>query len=185
MLFRRGHAGDEERRSGDDRRVAVPGVIVPRSHGAPSMHPTVAVWPLDVPGTVPPAGRDAWASVVRQSMEHYRLGRADAAAECWTDDITWRLNGAGPLSGEHHGAEAVYRYHGRLQELTNGSFRQTLLAVEASNGPIVTAYLRTRARRGRRTLDIPTLVVFELLHLRIRRVTELPGDRGAWERFWA
>ena len=52
------------------------------------------------------------------------------------------------------------------------------------SGPIVEAHVRTTAMRGERALDIPTLLVFELSSLRIRRVTEIPGDLPTWDAFW-
>ena len=45
-------------------------------------------------------------------------------------------------------------------------------------------FMPTATRLDRR-LDIPTLIDFELAEGRIRMVTELPGDRVAWDRFWS
>jgi hypothetical protein len=61
---------------------------------------------------------------------------------------------------------------------------QEIVSIEASGGPIVEAHVRTTAIRGARRLDIPTLLVFELGCLRIRRVTEIPGDLASWNAFW-
>jgi ketosteroid isomerase-like protein len=147
---------------------------------------TIAMWPLEATDGYPRPARetDSWARLVREAIELYRTGRADAARQLWTDDIVWRVIGDGAPSGEHQGAEAIFAYHRRAARLTDGTYRQELVAFEGG-GPIVTAYLRTRAQRGERTLDIPSLVVFEVARMQIRRVAELPGDQEAWNRFWA
>jgi ketosteroid isomerase-like protein len=124
-------------------------------------------------------------TVVRQSLMHYRSGRADAASRAWDDDIAWTIRGTATFPAEWNGHEAVFAYHARLAELSDGTFRQQLVALEGSRASTVAAYLRTTARRAGRSLDIPTLAVFELAAGRIRRVTELPGDLAAWESFWA
>jgi ketosteroid isomerase-like protein len=145
------------------------------------------MWPLEASDGYPSPGRDIdpWARLVREAIELYRTGRADAARQMWTDDVAWRVLGDGPASGEYRGSDAIFGYHRRLARLSDGTFRQQLIAMEGSGGPVVTAYVRTRAQRGTRSLEIPSLVVFEVFRMRIQRVAELPGDQEAWNRFWA
>jgi ketosteroid isomerase-like protein len=147
---------------------------------------TVARWPLEVDDGFESAWHaDPSLVLVRQSIADYRSGRADRAAQSWHDEIVWRVMGDGPMTGEWAGAEKVFEYHRLLGLMTDGAFRQRLIALEGSRGLIVDGYLRTTANRDGRTLDIPTLAVFELTAGRIRRVTEIPGDRQAWRQFWA
>jgi ketosteroid isomerase-like protein len=145
------------------------------------------MWPLDASDGYPSPAReiDPWALLVREAMELYRTGRADAARQMWTKDVVWRVVGDQPPAGEYHGADAIFGYHRRLARLTDGTFRQQLIAVEGSRGPVVTAYVRTRAQRGTRSLDIPSLISFEVSRMHIERVVELPGDQEPWNRFWA
>jgi hypothetical protein len=161
-----------DRRSGRDRRL---------DEVAESGTPTVARWPLVVrPDFEDLHPRDPWASVVHRSIADYRAGRTDDAARAWDDQITWRVDGGVPALG----AEAVFAFHRQLQRLTDGSFSQALVSIEGSGGPIVDAHVRTTATRHGRTLDVPSLIVFELVAMRIRRVTEIPGDQAAWDAFW-
>ena len=118
-------------------------------------------------------------------IELYRTGQADQARQMWSDDVVWRVGDDRARWGEFEGGEAILGYHTRLARLADGEFRQRLLAVEGSGGPVVTAYLWTRAKRGETELEMPTLVVFELSRMHVKRVTELPGDPAAWNRFWA
>ena len=148
--------------------------------------PTIARWPLDVDAGFERAPwRDPWVSLVRDSIVAYREGRTDVAHWSWAPDVVWRVKANGTFAEEHEGAERIFAYHQRLGRLTGGTFRQQLVALQASGGPIVTANLRSTARRGDHELDMPTLVVFELTGGRIKVITEMPGDPAAWQRFWA
>jgi hypothetical protein len=182
-----------ERRTGSDRRrpaddhddawadgatVAIPILAMPDP---------IAAWPLDIP---PPLREvrclDPWCQVVHRSIVGEHEGDHDEAGRAWDDAVLWLVAGHDP-SGRHEGARgarSVVDYHRTLLARTEASFRQELVSVEGGRGPIVEAHLRTMASRGDRTLDIPTLLVFELASLRIRRVTEIPGDVAAWDAFW-
>jgi uncharacterized protein len=145
-----------------------------------------ARWPLELdPEFRSFTRRDPFVDIVRESVANYADGLAERASRYWHDEIVWRVPGSGPPSGEHVGAHAIFGYHRELERLTEGTFRQRLLSLEGSQGPLIEAYLRTTARRGDRRLDIPTLVVFELQFGHVRVVSELPGDQAEWDEFWA
>ena len=151
----------------------------------PALVATIARWPLAVePGFDAMPYRDPWVSLVRDSMVAYREGRTDVAEWGWTAGIVWRIHANG-TGEELVGADAIFGYHRRLALLTGDTFRQRVVALQADQGPIVQAFLRSTGRRGHRELDIPTLVVFELAGSRIQAVTEMPGDLRAWNRFWS
>jgi uncharacterized protein len=140
------------------------------------------LWPLETGESRVPVGRDPWLGIVREALDSRSNG--DITHPAWAEDVVWRVSGHGPVSGEHDGRLGIARYHADLLELSGGTFRQRLLSLQGSNGPIVTAHVRTAAQRGDEALDMPSLLVFELAQLRIQRVTELPGDQLAWDRFW-
>jgi hypothetical protein len=156
-----------------------------RHDDPPEYRATIARWPLDVdPDFARMAFQDPWASVVRDSMVAYREGRTDVAGWSWTPDIVWRIKTNG-FAEELRGAEEIFDYHRRLALETGDTFRQRVVALQAGQGPIVEAFLRSTGRRGSREVDIPTLVVFELSGSRIHAVTEMPGDPAAWNDFWS
>jgi hypothetical protein len=130
---------------------------------------------------VPP---DPWASVVRRSIDEYGAGHLDELVRSWDEALTWRVAGDWPRE-PLVGLRSVVAYHQGLEALTDGAFRQEVLSIAASGGPVVEAHLRTTAERGDRRLDMPSLLVMELVALRVRQVTEIPGDPEAWARFWA
>jgi hypothetical protein len=144
--------------------------------------PTIARWPLDVDaGFEGMPYRDPWVSLVRDSMVAYREGRTDVAEWGWARRIVWRIDGTDETL---LGPDAIFGYHRRLARLTGDTFRQRVIALQAAQGPIVQAFLRSTGRRGHRELDLPTLVVFELSGSRIQVITEMPGDPSAWHEFW-
>jgi ketosteroid isomerase-like protein len=157
-----------------------------RAQKRPGLKPTIARWSLEMEGGFESASiADPATALVRCSLADYRAGRADRASRVWHDDIRWDVPGEPPVGGPRTGPEAVFAYHALLGQLTDGTFRQRLVALEGCHGSIVNAYLRTTATRNGRSLDIPTLAVFELAGGCVRQVTELPGDLEAWHRFWA
>ncbi len=164
-----------------DRRASAAG-----SGASPDPAATVARWPLDVEGALGGAWRgDPAIAIVRGSLVDYRSGRADRASLAWHDDISWFVPGPPPVGGRWSGPDGIFEYHALLTQLSSGTFRQHLVALEGSRGSIVDAYVRTTAMRDGRRLEMPSLVVFELAAGRVRCVTELPGDLAAWEAFWA
>lgn len=147
--------------------------------------PTAGRWPLDVhDGYARGVPRDSWAALVRASIEDYRNGHPDRARAIWDPDITWKVDGDGPMSAVLVGADEIFAYHREVLRRTDGTFRQELVALLSSGGPLVEAHVRTTAQRGPHRLDIPTLIVFELGGARLRKLTELPGDQAAWDAFW-
>jgi ketosteroid isomerase-like protein len=174
-----------DRRSGVDRRQDLPAAGPDGSGPEPTSEfgsGIIARWPVIVaPGFEDSHPRDPWATVVHRSIADYRAGRTDAARQVWDERIVWRIDSRDAAAGP----EAVFERHRRLAELTDDTFRQTLVSLEGSGGPIVEAHVRTTARRDDRTLDVPSLIVFELAAMRIRQVTEIPGDQAAWDAFWA
>jgi ketosteroid isomerase-like protein len=178
-----------ERRSGLDRRADE---VMVADGGGRRLDPSASrapSWPLDVaPGWAHPRPRDPWADVVQRSIDAYRSGRIDELRQTWDESITWRVTGGrgGPVLADHAtGPDGVFEFHRQLVARTNGTFRQRLISLEGSQGPIVEAHVRTTASRRGRSLDQPCLLVFELSAGRIHSVKEIPGDCSAWDRFWA
>ena len=172
-----------DRRSGADRRR--PDRDSERPSRADGSDP-IAAWNL----TIPPALRDVrcvdpWAQVLQRSILDEHEGNHEDAARAWDEALVWQLNGHDPTGRRAaNGAAEVLAFHQALGRLTDWTFSQELISLEGSRGPIVEAHLRTTATRQGRTLDIPTLVVFEMSCLRVRRVTEIPGDIASWDAFW-
>jgi uncharacterized protein len=75
---------------------------------------------------------------------------------------------SGRLAGEYCGRETVFRYFGKLMEVTEGSFHLDVHAVFADDEHGV-ALVVTTASRGGRSIEINDVHVF---HLRDGKVVE-------------
>ena len=169
-----------DRRSGSDRRqgaLDAPDALV-------AAEPRLAAPFALSPELEHVRGRDPWVAIVARSIEEYAAGRLDELVRTWDESLIWRVVASWP-SRDRAGAMEVFAWHRAAHEATGGTFRQDVLALDASGGPIVTAHVRTTATRGTRRLDTSSMLTFELVAMRIRRVTEIPGDPAEWDRFWA
>src|SRR3954454_22265175 len=173
---------DLERRSGTDRRhdaavLAGPG----RRHARRAQ--LAAPFKLG-PSLVSVRPRDPWAAVVGRALADYADGRAEDLIRSWDDRLVWRVVAAWPPVDQSP-AERAFAFHREVRDATRGTFRQEVISIEGSGGPIVVAHVRTTGRRNSRLLDMPSLLTFELVGMRIQRVTEIPGDRADWDDFWS
>jgi ketosteroid isomerase-like protein len=167
-------------------RPAPTPVSISHLEGQLPPQPVIARWPLEVDDDFErwhPV--DPWVALVKECLSAYRVGHADRAREAWADDIVWRVIGGGPWPGELRGAQSIFDYHRDLERRTAGAFRQHVVALQSSGGPVVEAHLRTTAARSGRRIEIPTLVVFEIADGQITQVTEIPGDQASWDTFWS
>ena len=60
---------------------------------------------------------------MRQGYEAFGKGDLEALRRLWTDDIRWHETGRSDLAGTYEGADAIFRFFGRLMDLTEGSLR--------------------------------------------------------------
>ncbi|HET9614990.1 MAG TPA: hypothetical protein VFP22_09270 [Candidatus Limnocylindrales bacterium] len=176
-----------ERRSGVDRREPFPSGTSAAA-GELIQSPRLAA-PSASPFVLPPSlatlrARDPWVSVVVRAIADYGAGQLDDLARSWDEGVVWHVVGGWP-GADADGLGAVDAYHRAARQECRGTFRQDVVSLDASGGPIVTAHVQTHARRLGRRLDGPSLLTFELVAMRIRRVTEIPGDRAEWDAFWS
>jgi ketosteroid isomerase-like protein len=127
--------------------------------------------------------RDPWVSLVRRAIADYEAGGLDDLARSWDDGVVWRVVADWP-DADANGPRGVMEYHAALSEATAGTFRQELISLDANGGPIVVGHVRTTAARNGRRLAMPSLLTFEVVAMRVARVTEIPGDAAEWDGFW-
>src|SRR4051812_16441524 len=170
-----------DRRSGEDRRRASMDATAgssPSEGSPPRSAPFV--W---VPELARVRPRDPWVSVVRRAIDDYREGRPEDIGRSWDESVVWRVVAGWP-GEELRGPQGVFGYHGAIEKATAGSFQQEIVSLEASGGPIVVGHVGTTAARDLRRLEMPSLLTFELVAMRVVRVTEIPGDAAEWDAFW-
>jgi hypothetical protein len=172
-----------DRRSGEDRRRASMDAMT-TAGSTPSQGPRPRSAPfIWIPELDRVRPRDPWVSVVRRAIADYQEGQPQDIGRSWDESVEWRVVADWP--GEaRRGPEAVFEYHRAIESATAGSFQQEIVSLDASGGPIVVGHVRTTAARGARRLEMPSLLTFELVAMRVARVTEIPGDAAEWDTFW-
>jgi uncharacterized protein len=75
--------------------------------------------------------------MIRRGYEAFAKGDMDTIAELFTDDIVWHGEGTSVLSGDFVGKAAVFGTFGKLQEVTEGTFRQEIHAILADDEHVV------------------------------------------------
>ena len=62
------------------------------------------------------------ATAYRRTADAFRVGDREALAALIDEDVVWHIPGSGPLAGDIHGREALFRFFDRLRDVTEGTF---------------------------------------------------------------
>lgn len=123
------------------------------------------------------------AALVRRLFQAFERKDAFALRDCFSDDATWHVGGAGLLAGVYRGRRAIIRFLGSLPRLTDGTYASRLVDVLASEERAAVLYRATGKREGR-ALDIDQLLLFTIRDGCVVDVLALPSDQGAFDAFW-
>jgi uncharacterized protein len=119
--------------------------------------------------------------LLRREYEAFARNDLDALARIFSDDVVYHIPGAGPLSGEHRGREAIFR----LFDIDRGAaFTSEIHDVLADDRHAV-ALTHVRGRRADRTLDDITVHVVHVIDGKIAEAWLFPWNQAASDAFWA
>ena len=109
----------------------------------------------------------------------------DEARRYAHDDVVLHVPGTHPLSGEHHGPDALVRFVEASRERTeSGEQIEVLDVLEGADH--AAAYLRVTAERaGRAPLDNTTVHLLRLVEGRVAEVWLHNWDNAAVNEFWS
>jgi ketosteroid isomerase-like protein len=122
--------------------------------------------------------------LVRRGFEAFNTGDIDTLVEVIAEDAVQVMPGTNMFSGEHKGREAILAMYGRIFEETGGTFRADLESTYA-NGHLVVAIYHGSGQRQGRTLDQRYALLFEIEGGQAVRLTDMPNDVEANDRFLA
>ena len=122
--------------------------------------------------------------LVRRGFEAFNAGDIDTLVEIIADDAVQIMPGENIVAGEHKGREAILAMYGRLFEETGGTLKVVLEGTYAAGNSVVAVYHGTAKRNGR-SYDQRNALVFEIEHGQAVRLTDLPADLAAADRFWS
>ncbi|MEE9607582.1 MAG: nuclear transport factor 2 family protein [Myxococcota bacterium] len=112
-----------------------------------------------------PRARHPNAAIARRFWEAASRGDGDGLRELMAPDVVWRAYGAGALTGEFRGCEAVIARLAGAGDIVDG-LRSTLLDVYAGDRGAVLHY-GVEAQRGSQQIEMERLLVCRILAGRI------------------
>jgi len=124
------------------------------------------------------------AKVVRRLYDAFARGDTETTKSCFTHNATWHLPGRSPIAGDHQGVDAIFRFLGKLRELSGGTFKAELVDVLANDRNAV-ALQHATATRGTKRLDVTACQVMRVQNDRILEVRGYYSDQYALDDFWS
>jgi ketosteroid isomerase-like protein len=101
-----------------------------------------------------------------------------------TDDVLWHVGGDHPLSGDYRGRQAVLDYFAKVQSLTSQTLTLDPIEILAGGG-FGAIFLRVRAEREGRSLDVTMAEAFRAEDGRLAEFWATADDQEAVDRFWS
>jgi uncharacterized protein len=123
-------------------------------------------------------------AIVRQIFDAFARKEGFALRGLFAEDATWVVPGCGVMAGTYDGRDEIFRFLGRLQKETGGTYASELVDVLASETRAAALYTARGTRHGR-TLELDQVLLFRIEDALVRRVLALPSDPEAFESFWA
>jgi ketosteroid isomerase-like protein len=96
------------------------------------------------------------------------------------EDVVWHVPGANPLSGEIRGREALFRWFGRLHDVTEGTFTLTEHDVLGTDNHVVALSDMSALRDGAR-VSVHVVSVFHFRNGRQQARWFHPSDFTLWD----
>ncbi len=123
-------------------------------------------------------------SLLRKAHEAFAKGDVATITELSSEDFVWHLPGAGPLSGDHRGRDAVFAVFGQMVELSGSTYRDQVHDILANDEHTVVLRRATATRPGKHydSLEI------DVYHIRNGKMTEcwsFPEDQRLTDEFWS
>jgi ketosteroid isomerase-like protein len=123
------------------------------------------------------------AKVIRLLYDAFARGDMKTTKSCFAHDATWHLPGRSPIAGDHQGVAGIFRFFGKLRELSGGTFKAELVDVLANDRHAV-ALQHATARRGTKRLDVTACQVMRIQDGKILEVRGYYSDQYALDDFW-
>jgi ketosteroid isomerase-like protein len=121
---------------------------------------------------------------MRRALDAFRSGDMPTLAQVFAQDVVWRVPGRSVLAKDYQGQDEVFRFFGRLMELTNGTFRVESLDMFANDRGGVFVDRLAAARDGK-TLDVRLLLHVSIRNGQIAEGIDCFHPEHAWDEFWS
>lgn len=116
--------------------------------------------------------------LLRREYDAFPRNDLDALVRIFSDNVVYHLAGAGPLSGDHRGREAVFR----LFDVDRGAAFTSEIHDVLANDRHAIALTHVHGSRADRTLDDITVHVVHVIDGRITEAWIFPWNQGGERR---
>jgi ketosteroid isomerase-like protein len=124
------------------------------------------------------------AMIIRKAYEDFGNGNIPAVFGAFDANISWRVPGHGPLSGDYTGHDQVGGFFQRTMELSEGALKIDVHSVLADDD-LVVALVTVNARRNGISASFPEVHVWRMKGGKAAEFREYQGDEQREDRFWS
>jgi uncharacterized protein len=121
---------------------------------------------------------------VRRGYEALANHDSAAVRALLAEDVTWRVPGRGPLSGDYHGHEHVLALLAKRRQLSSDTFRIKGLEMLADRDRVAVICIVSAERFGQ-YWSAPALHLWRLHGEKAHDVCEFQLDQHGEQEFWA
>ena len=124
------------------------------------------------------------AMIIRKAYEDFGNGNIPAVFGAFDPNISWRVPGHSPLSGDYTGHDQVGGFFQRTMELSEGAFKIDVHSVLADDD-LVVALVTVNAQRNGISASFPEVHVWRMKGGKAAEFREYQGDEQREDRFWS
>ena len=95
----------------------------------------------------------------REAYAAFAAGDLEKLKSVFHPDVVWHVAGTSPIAGDYKGITEVLDFFGKIFTETNGTFRNALEEVIATEDTVVVIG-RVHAERGSKTIDATQVAVY-------------------------
>ena len=121
------------------------------------------------------------ATAYRRTADAFRAGDREALAALIDEDVVWHIPGSGPMAGDIHRREALFRFFDRLRDVTEGAFMIKEHDVLGSDEHVVALSNWSAVREGI-PVSVDVVCVFHFREGRQQGRWNHPSDMAALDR---
>jgi ketosteroid isomerase-like protein len=123
--------------------------------------------------------------IIRRGYAAFSAGDMETLRnEVFTPNAVWVVSGHGYYSGSKDGIDAILQFFGDIFERSGGTL-QVILEDVAAGGDHCYSLHNNIAMRGGRSLDLRSVLVFDMADGRVTRVDQYYWDTTENDEFWA
>jgi ketosteroid isomerase-like protein len=135
--------------------------------------------------TQPDSVTQANAEILRTAYEAFAAGDVAAVLAVFSDDVTFRIPGRNPLSGDYTGHDEVTSFFQALAERSEGTFGIEVEDILDNGDDTVVALVTHTGQRGDRRLTMPAVHVWRLRDGKATRHESIVVDDHESDEFWS